>query len=214
MVRLRQRAALPARSHGKNAKVKDDGCGVEARAHCCLRGWRWVAAPAAGRNTIPARQVTNRGSVRSPAARPNSTARRDRAKSAGKPSGSLSSSRTRRAAAALIAALLGSRRARRPTATRCWSPPTRLIRRRKGCSRNVPYDPIKDFTPVARIGSFSRPSSRSISICPVRDHRRALVAYAKQNPGKLVYGHGNSTGQIVGEALKQPHRRQTSCGSA
>jgi tripartite-type tricarboxylate transporter receptor subunit TctC len=29
-----------------------------------------------------------------------------------------------------------------------------------------------------------------------------LVAYAKQNPGKLSYGHGNSTGQIVGEALK------------
>jgi tripartite-type tricarboxylate transporter receptor subunit TctC len=33
-----------------------------------------------------------------------------------------------------------------------------------------------------------------------------LVAYAKANPGKLSYGHGNSTGQITGETLK--HRTQ------
>ena len=32
---------------------------------------------------------------------------------------------------------------------------------------------------------------------------QALVAYAKANPGKLSYGVGNSTTQIVGEALKK-----------
>ena len=36
---------------------------------------------------------------------------------------------------------------------------------------------------------------------------RALVDYAKANPGKLSYGVGNSTSQIVGEALKK--RTQT-----
>ena len=29
------------------------------------------------------------------------------------------------------------------------------------------------------------------------------MAYAKANPGKLSYGHGNSTGHIVGEAIKK-----------
>ena len=30
-----------------------------------------------------------------------------------------------------------------------------------------------------------------------------FVAYAKANPGKLSYGHGNTTGHIVGEAIKK-----------
>jgi tripartite-type tricarboxylate transporter receptor subunit TctC len=67
--------------------------------------------------------------------------------------------------------------------------------------KNVPYDPIKDFTPVARIGSF--PSM--IAIYPGLPTKTIgdFVAYAKANPGKLEYGHGNSTGQIVGETLKK-----------
>jgi tripartite-type tricarboxylate transporter receptor subunit TctC len=69
-----------------------------------------------------------------------------------------------------------------------------------GLFKNVPYDPIKDFTAVARIGSF--PSFLGVDPqLPIRSMAE-LVAYAKQNPGKLIYGHGNSTGQIVGEALK------------
>jgi tripartite-type tricarboxylate transporter receptor subunit TctC len=69
-----------------------------------------------------------------------------------------------------------------------------------GLFKTVPYDPIKDFTAVARIGSF--PSFLGVDPrLPIRSMAE-LVAYAKQNPGKLIYGHGNSTGQIVGEALK------------
>jgi tripartite-type tricarboxylate transporter receptor subunit TctC len=64
----------------------------------------------------------------------------------------------------------------------------------------VPYDPIKDFTPIARIGSF--PSvvvvNPSLKINTIQE----LVAYAKANPGKLSYAHGNSTGYIAGEAFK------------
>jgi tripartite-type tricarboxylate transporter receptor subunit TctC len=75
----------------------------------------------------------------------------------------------------------------------------------QGLFKNVPYDPIKDFTPVARIGSFPTFIAVNINL-PVWTIGE-LVAYAKENPGKLVYGHGNSTGQIVGEALK--HRTGT-----
>ena len=65
----------------------------------------------------------------------------------------------------------------------------------------MPYDPIKDFTPVARIGSF--PSF--IAVTPDKPYQsmQALVDYAKANPGKLSYGVGNSTSHIVGETLKK-----------
>ena len=69
-----------------------------------------------------------------------------------------------------------------------------------GLFKAVPYDPIKDFTAIARIGSF--PSFLGVDPhLPIRSMAE-LVAYAKRNPGKLIYGNGNSTGQIVGEALK------------
>ena len=74
-----------------------------------------------------------------------------------------------------------------------------------GLFKNVPYDPIKDFTPVARIGSFSS----FIAVTPDKPYQtmQALVAHAKANPGKLSYGVGNSTSHIVGETLKK--RTQT-----
>jgi tripartite-type tricarboxylate transporter receptor subunit TctC len=70
-----------------------------------------------------------------------------------------------------------------------------------GLFKSVPYDPIKDFTPIARIGSF--PSF--IAVTPDKPYQSMLelVAYAKANPGKLSYGVGNSTSHIVGETLKK-----------
>lgn len=70
-----------------------------------------------------------------------------------------------------------------------------------GLFKNVPYDPIKDFTPIARIGSF--PSFFAVTPDKPYQTIQALVAYAKANPGKLSYGVGNSTSHIVGEALKK-----------
>jgi tripartite-type tricarboxylate transporter receptor subunit TctC len=66
--------------------------------------------------------------------------------------------------------------------------------------KKVPYDPIKDFTPIARIGSF--PSVVVVNPTLKVNSIQELVAYAKANPGKLSYGHGNSTGYIAGEAIK------------
>jgi len=71
--------------------------------------------------------------------------------------------------------------------------------------KSVPYDPIKDFTPIARLGSF--PSFFAVTPDKPYQSMKDLVAFAKANPGKLSYGVGNSTSHIVGEALKK--RTQT-----
>jgi tripartite-type tricarboxylate transporter receptor subunit TctC len=70
-----------------------------------------------------------------------------------------------------------------------------------GLYKNVPYDPIKDFAPIARIGSF--PSVIVVNPDQPIHTIQELIAYAKANPSKLEYGTGNSTGQIVGETLKK-----------
>jgi tripartite-type tricarboxylate transporter receptor subunit TctC len=70
-----------------------------------------------------------------------------------------------------------------------------------GLFKSVPYDPIADFTPIARIGNF--PSFVAVNVNQPMKSMAELVAYAKSNPAKLSYGVGNSTGQIVGETLKK-----------
>ena len=70
-----------------------------------------------------------------------------------------------------------------------------------GLFKHVPYDPIKDFTPVARIGSF--PSLIAANPGQPFKSMQELVAFAKANPGKLSIAHGNSTGHITIEAFKQ-----------
>ncbi|ALM84867.1 tripartite tricarboxylate transporter substrate binding protein [Bordetella sp. N] len=63
-------------------------------------------------------------------------------------------------------------------------------------NKNVPYDPVKDFTPIARGGNlpFILVVNPKLPIKSVQD----LVAYAKKNPGKLTYASGNSTGIVAG----------------
>jgi tripartite-type tricarboxylate transporter receptor subunit TctC len=70
-----------------------------------------------------------------------------------------------------------------------------------GLFKSVPYDPIKDFTPIARIGSF--PSFVAVNPSQPINSMRELVAHAKANPGKLSYGVGNSTAHITGETIKK-----------
>ncbi|HEX4407138.1 MAG TPA: tripartite tricarboxylate transporter substrate binding protein [Xanthobacteraceae bacterium] len=67
--------------------------------------------------------------------------------------------------------------------------------------KHVPYDPIKDFTPIVRVGSF--PSFIAVTPdLPVKSMQE-LLAYAKANPGKINAGYGNSTGRITVETLKR-----------
>ena len=61
----------------------------------------------------------------------------------------------------------------------------------------IPYDPIKDFAPVTRLGNFS-PSMLAISPKLPFKSVAEFIAHAKANPGKLSYATGNSTGIVFG----------------
>ena len=66
--------------------------------------------------------------------------------------------------------------------------------------KSLSYDPVKDFAPVARAGSYVF----MLVVNPAVPARTLpeFVAYAKANPGKLTYASGNTTGIVAGETLK------------
>jgi tripartite-type tricarboxylate transporter receptor subunit TctC len=66
--------------------------------------------------------------------------------------------------------------------------------------KSQPYDPVTDFTPIARVGLLGQ----FLAANPQQPFRtiQEMVAFARASPGKVSYGHGNASGQIVGETLK------------
>jgi tripartite-type tricarboxylate transporter receptor subunit TctC len=67
--------------------------------------------------------------------------------------------------------------------------------------KNVGYDPVKDFAPITRIGSFTLMMVINPAI-PVKSLPE-LIAYAKAHPRELTYGSGNTSGILAGETLKR-----------
>jgi tripartite-type tricarboxylate transporter receptor subunit TctC len=67
--------------------------------------------------------------------------------------------------------------------------------------KNVPYDPVASFTPLARLFEFCNVLIVHPSI-PAQTPNE-LIGYLKSNPGKLQYGYGNSGGLIAGELLRR-----------
>ena len=63
--------------------------------------------------------------------------------------------------------------------------------------KSIPYDPIKDFASVARLGNFPASILAIDPRLPVKSVAE-LISYAKINPGKLSYATGNSMGMITG----------------
>jgi tripartite-type tricarboxylate transporter receptor subunit TctC len=65
--------------------------------------------------------------------------------------------------------------------------------------KDVSYDPVKDFTPVTRVGSFTLMLviNPGLPFNSVKD----LVDYAKANPGKLSFASGNTAGIVGGKTL-------------
>ena len=66
--------------------------------------------------------------------------------------------------------------------------------------KNLRYDPIKDFTPVARVGElpFALVVHPSLPVKTLAE----LLDYARANPGKLSYATPNSTSLVTMETIK------------
>lgn len=66
--------------------------------------------------------------------------------------------------------------------------------------RDINYDPIKDFVPVTRVGSFTLMLVVDPKL-PIHSVQE-LIDYAKVNPGKLTYASGNTAGIVGMETVK------------
>lgn len=62
--------------------------------------------------------------------------------------------------------------------------------------KNVPYDPVRDFTPIGKIGTT--PFVLVMNAASAPPDLRSLIAYAKANPGKLSFGQGSSGSWVSG----------------
>jgi len=66
--------------------------------------------------------------------------------------------------------------------------------------KSPPYDAVKDFTPITRVGSFTLMLVVHPSI-PAKNMKE-LIDYAKDNPGKRSFASANTSGIVAGETLK------------
>jgi tripartite-type tricarboxylate transporter receptor subunit TctC len=67
-------------------------------------------------------------------------------------------------------------------------------------NKTIAYDPIKDFTAITRMGSYTLLLVVHPSV-PVNSVKE-LIAYVKANPNKLSYASGNTAGIVGGGVLK------------
>jgi putative tricarboxylic transport membrane protein len=67
--------------------------------------------------------------------------------------------------------------------------------------KGISYDPVKDFTPLSRVGSFTQMLVLHPDL-PVKSIPE-LIAHAKANPGKLSFASGNASAVVAGETLKR-----------
>jgi len=65
--------------------------------------------------------------------------------------------------------------------------------------KDLNYDPIKDFVPITRVGSFTLMLVVDPKL-PIHSVKE-LVDYAKANPGKLSFASGNTAGIVGGYTL-------------
>ena len=66
--------------------------------------------------------------------------------------------------------------------------------------KDVNYDPVKDFVPITRVGSFTLMLVVDPKL-PIHSVQQ-MIDYAKANPGKLTYASGNTAGIVALETIK------------
>jgi tripartite-type tricarboxylate transporter receptor subunit TctC len=66
--------------------------------------------------------------------------------------------------------------------------------------KDVNYDPVKDFAPITRVGSFTLMLVVDPKL-PIHSVRE-MIDYAKANPGKLTFATGNTAGIVALETIK------------
>lgn len=67
--------------------------------------------------------------------------------------------------------------------------------------KNLPYDPIADFTPIGGVGSFPWILAVGADV-PVRTPRE-LVDYARANKGKVNFAYGTNAVRVPAEAINK-----------
>ena len=67
--------------------------------------------------------------------------------------------------------------------------------------KTLNYDPIKDFTPIARVGEL--PFALAVNPKLPVNTLPEFIEYAKKNPGKLSYATPNSTSLVAMETIKR-----------
>ena len=70
--------------------------------------------------------------------------------------------------------------------------------------KNLPYDPIADFTPIGGIGY--NPFILAVNADVPARTLREFVAWAHANKGKVFYAYGSPSVQVAAEALNQLQR--------
>jgi tripartite-type tricarboxylate transporter receptor subunit TctC len=66
--------------------------------------------------------------------------------------------------------------------------------------KDVNYDPVKDFVPITRVGSFTLMLVVDPKL-PIHSVQE-MIDYAKANPGKLTFASGNTAGVVAVETIK------------
>ena len=67
-------------------------------------------------------------------------------------------------------------------------------------NKKIGYDPIKDFTPIVRVGEL--PFALAINPKIPAKTLQEFIDYAKKTPGKLAYATPNSTSLVAMETIK------------